>query len=404
MEPITSRQFQSHLAKKRKRDEDSIKKKLPRIAIPTAPSLSLGFIKKEENKKRKRIPKDKEKEQFSFIKARKVRPGCKNPKLVQEDCDPLQEHDRRLLNYPSVEKVITPFVTVVPDAHRNKSNLLIDFNRPPYMDPRFRFEGYSMVFLSRHVKLLATALSLAANVFKEVPIYFDYDGIRIKKCQYDPVTEENFIFEVHFHHLLQYYCHVPMGFSFNESEAKRFAKRHCNQSGETSVIWKYNTDNRILIHLLNDAKLLSKHYRIGMIRNSAPLLVTAPLQDTHLSWDMETEELSKSCDELNLSNLKHQAMTFRLWRNAVQILSENPKECHVFGTVPDQQPTRENFQFEFAVSLSCLRKVCSRMKKSKGQEKVLNISVDSDPDSYVQFSQHLSDQITFRWWVSKRKM
>lgn len=360
LEPINGTALQSHLAKKRKQQEKKV-----------------------------------------------VRPGCKPCKLSRQDETIVKSEedlkDLRLLNFPSIEKVITPLVSTVTSEEEQKSVLVVDFNRPPYMDSRFRFVGYTMVFIYRAVKHLATSLSMAANVLTNVvPIFFDSQGIRIKKCEYDEHTQEGFIFQVRFHHLLQYYCHVPMGFLIDSKEAHKFAKHHMNQSGECSVIWKFHRDDQIRVHVLNDDKNIYKSYLINMMPNFDPILPTPPLRDNELSWDMDLELLSRSCDELNLSNLKDPSMTFRVWGNAIELFSENEKNFHVYGMDLEVKPVRQNLQFSFRISLNCLRKVCSRMKKSKGQEKTLTISVDANPESFVQFSQQLSDQITFEWWLSKR--
>lgn len=371
-ELITGNQLQSHLAKKRKYEAKEKK----------------GLVKKKSV----------------------VRPGCKKSKWNKTDSVSSkneEQQDLRLLNYPSVEKIVTPIVStqIQTQTGHNKQVLVIDFNRPPYMDTRFRFVGYSMVFLSRHVKHLATALCMAANVLKDVvPIFFDSEGIRIKKCEYDGTTKESFIFQVRFHNLLQYYCHTPMAFLIHSLHANRFAKRHSNQGGECSAIWKFNRDNRIRIHLINDDKNLYKNYTIPVMRTLDTMVETPPLGEDELSWDMELEEVSKSCDELNACGHKDPTMTFRIWRNAIEIFVEkNETENHIFGMHPEEQPVPENLQFTFHLSLNSLKKeVCSRMKKSKGQDKTLTICVDSNPESYVHFSQHLSDQITFEWWLPKR--
>jgi len=369
--------------------------------------IHLDSLTKKSNKKRKCPSTSSSSSAATKSKPKTVvRPGCKKSKLTSEDKSSTQNEedlrDLRLLNYPTVDKLITPIVSTV--LSEDKPQLVIDFNRPPCEDERFRFIGYSMVFLSRAVKDLATSLTLASNILKQiVPLSFGEDGIRIKKREYAKQAQEDFIFQVHFHHLLQYYCHVPMVFSLTTKYAQYFAKRHSNQSGEVSAVWTYRRDDKISVQILNDAKNVHKKYAIPVGRSPEPLIYTAPLdEETEFSWNMELEELSRACDELDNGMVKNPSMTFRLWGNAIEIFSENESNFHVFGMQPNQLPVKENLQLVFHVSLLVLRMVCSRMKKSRGQEKTLTISVDANPVSFVEFSQNISDQISLQWWLLKR--
>ena len=96
---IVSKQFQLHLAKKRKSEQKNKSK-----------------INNNNNKK-----------------AKKTRPGCRENKLSREDL--LQSKDKdyksvlELLNYPSIEKLVTPVVKIVT---RKNDNIFIQIKSVSY--------------------------------------------------------------------------------------------------------------------------------------------------------------------------------------------------------------------------------------------------------------------------------
>jgi hypothetical protein len=252
-------------------------------------------------------------------------------------------------------------------------------------------------------------LQVAANVFQDtVPIFFEKDCIRIKKleveeCEYDtnPSRSESYICQIHFRDLNLYYCHTPIAFVLTNDNMKKFAKRHENQSSQFCVTWKFRRDDKITVMLYNDIKIRYKRYTIPINRSYDPPVYTPELED-ELTWNIELKELLRCCDELNLAGRKNPSITFQLYENATVVFSHDQDAMQIFGMVAGEYPKPRNHKITFSVSLNCLRKVCSKIKKTKNQERNLLVSVDHNPDNYVRFSQILSDHIVFEWWLSKR--